>query len=141
MRAFQQGIAYLRRYPSIATLALAKTAWSAVASTTLLLTLYGEDVFPSEGHLVVGVTAFYVVRGVGTGIGPIVSRWLAAERKHRMERLIGFSFLLASIAYAAVSIAPNMLIALIGVAVAHLGGATLWVFSTVRLQQEGTSNR
>lgn len=136
MSAFKESIVYLRQQRDIATLALAKSAWSAVASTTLLLTLYGEDVFPAEGQLIVGVTAFYVVRGIGTGVGPVVSRWLAAEQKQRMESLIGLSFLLASLAYAVVSVAPTMPVALLGVAIAHLGGATLWVFSTIRLQQE-----
>ena len=51
-----------------------------------------------------------------------------------MERLIGWSFALAGVSYALFPYAESLILAALGVSIAHLGGATLWVFSTVRLQ-------
>ena len=134
-RAFYEGLRYLLARPRILSLALVKAAWCLAASTTLLLTVYGETVFPIWGSTVIGVTGFYVFRGLGTGLGPIVSRSLAGENQWRMEVLIGLSFAIGSIAYFGVASAQHVAIALVLVATAHLGGATAWVFSTVRIQQ------
>ena len=134
-RAFREGVVYVWHRPRVATLALAKGCWSLAASTTLLLTLMGELVFPLGGNAVLGVTAFYVFRGIGTGVGPIVSRMIADERARRMEILIGVSFLGGAVAYSIVAVAPVIAIALCAVVLGHIGGATVWVFSTVRLQQ------
>jgi hypothetical protein len=95
----------------------------------------GERVFPVGSSTVFSVTLFYVFRGVGTGVGPIVSRVLAKEDPARMERLIASSFALGAVFYAALAFAPVLPLALLCVLIAHIGGATAWVFSTVRLQQ------
>ena len=52
-----------------------------------------------------------------------------------MERLIGASFLVGALFFTLLAGAPNLWLAAACVSLAHLGGATCWVFSTVRLQQ------
>jgi MFS family permease len=135
LRSFREVFGYLKKRPQVATLVMVKGAWSLAASTTLLLTLMGERVFPVGSSTVFSVTLFYVFRGVGTGVGPIVSRVLAKEDPARMERLIASSFALGAVFYAALAFAPVLPLALLCVLIAHIGGATAWVFSTVRLQQ------
>ena len=51
-----------------------------------------------------------------------------------MERAIGLSFLVGGVFYILFATATNFYVALIMLAVAHMGGSTLWVFSTVLLQ-------
>lgn len=144
----REGAAYLRANPRVWTLVLVKAGWSVAGATTLVLTLLGEgplhaDKDPLFARMasgaqdanVIGVTVLYVARGLGTAVGPFVARWLSKGQAKRMEGLIGFSFAWGAVFYVCVGLTPTLSWAVPFVAVAHLGGATAWVFSTVRLQQ------
>jgi MFS family permease len=130
-----EGVRYLRQRPHIRKLALAKFGWSVAGSTTLVLTLLGEGPFRVAAAPVLGVTVLFVARGTGTGIGPFLGRWLTGEDPQRMERLIGWSYVLGAVGYAVAATMPSLWLAAAFVVLAHFGGATVWVFSTARLQQ------
>ena len=131
------GVRYMQRHATVWTMALAKCGWTfGAGATTLLLTLLGERVFVEaldQGLL--AVTVLYVARGIGTGSGPILARWISGGHPPTMERLIGLSYLVGSVFYLGVSAAPSLWSAAAMVVLAHIGGATCWVFSTIRLQQ------
>ena len=144
----REGMVYLRSNPRVWTLVLVKMGWSVAGATTLVLTLLGEgplhaDKDPlfarmaagAQDASVIGVTVLYVSRGFGTAVGPFVARWLSQGRAERMERLIGIAFVWVAVFYVCVGWMPTLSWAVPFVAIAHLGGATAWVFSTVRLQQ------
>jgi len=133
--ALVEGFAYLRTHPRVASLALVKTGWQVAGSVTLVLTVLGERIFPVAGEAMLGVAVLYTARGVGTGVGPFVARWLAGEDRGQMERLILYGFGCGAVFYACLPVAPTVWVAALFVLLAHLGGATVWVFSTVRLQQ------
>ena len=132
-----EGVRYMAREGAVWTLALVKSGWVLGAgATTLLLTLMGEQVFPDVlGQGILAVTVLFVARGLGTGAGPFLARWLSRSHPPTMERLIGWSFLGGAVFYGAVSASPSLWVAAAMVVLAHLGGATCWVFSTIRLQQ------
>ena len=132
-----EGVRYMAREGAVWTMALVKSGWIVGAgATTLLLTLLGEQVFPEVlGQGLLAVTVLFVARGVGTGAGPFLARWVSASDPSTMERLIGWSFLCGALFYVAVSASPSLWLAAAMVVMAHLGGATCWVFSTIRLQQ------
>jgi predicted MFS family arabinose efflux permease len=135
VRDVLEALAYLRRQPQVASILVAKTGWGFAGAITLLLTLYGERVYPIAGRPDLGIAALYVARGLGTALGPIVARRVTRERDRAMRRAIGAAFLLAGASYtlfAGVSWVP---VALLAVGVAHVGGSTIWVFSTVLLQR------
>lgn len=134
--SFVEGLVYLRGNPEVLTLAWVKTVWCVAAGgITIVLTTLGERVYAdSVADGVLAVTVLFVARGVGTGVGPFVVREAARDNPRTMERLIGWSFALAGVAYACFPYAQSLAVAALGVSIAHLGGATLWVFSTVRLQ-------
>ena len=98
---------------------------------TLLLTLLGEKLF--EGML--GVSLLYFARGVGTGVGPILARKLANDDPKREEWLITFGFLCGSVFYLPIHWVSSFYLTMLLISLAHLGGAAVWVFSTIRLQQ------
>ncbi len=129
------GIRFVLGRPRIWTLALVKPTWQLTGARTLVLTLLGETAFQIAGWPMLAVSALYVSRGIGTGVGPIVARWLTASDPKAMERAILTSFVIASLGYVAVGLAPNLPLAALALIAAHLGGATIWVFSTIRLQQ------
>lgn len=131
----QAGLRYLARRPRVATLALAKTGWTTAGAITLMLTLLGERIYPILGDPMLGVALFYTARGVGTGVGPLLARALSRSNPAAMERLILGGFACGAAFYGALPLADNAWVTAVMVAFAHLGGATVWVFSTVRLQQ------
>jgi len=75
-------------------------------------------------------------RGVGTAIGPVLMRRFYGETRRQMERSIGFSFVVAGGFYVLFGAAGSFALALVWLAVAHMAGSVLWVFSTVLLQSE-----
>ncbi|NJN64914.1 MAG: MFS transporter, partial [Acidobacteria bacterium] len=114
---------------------LAKPLWGLAGALTLMLTLFGERVFPLFGSPDAGIAALYMARGIGTAIGPIAARRLYGESTRPMLRGIGLAFVVSGTGYALLSIAPNAPFAALVVLIAHLGGSTIWFFSTLILQR------
>ena len=57
---------------------------------------------------ILAVTILYMARGAGTGLGPIVSRWLTGSRAGPAEAAIGFAYLWAAGLYFALSQASSL---------------------------------
>ena len=129
------GARWMLSRPRVWTVALIKPSWQLTGARTLVLTLLGETAFAIPGQASLSVAALYIARGLGTGAGPFVSRWLTASRPVAMERAILVAFVVAGVCYMLVGFAPVLAVAVALLVVAHLGGATVWVFSMIRLQQ------
>jgi MFS family permease len=129
------GFHYMRRNPAVATVVWAKGAWGVGGAITLLLTIFGQRVYPLLGSPVLGMAVFYTARGVGTALGPIVSRRAAHDRPDRMTRAMSASFVVAAVFYVLFGTVHSLPLAVLFVVLAHLGGSTIWVFSTVMLQR------
>ena len=84
---------------------------------------------------VLGVSILYCARGLGTAIGPIVSRKLSKNDPQKMDSLIMWGFVCGAVFYLPMFLFENLWSFVPFIVLAHLGGATVWVFSTVRLQQ------
>lgn len=132
--SFLEGVRFLCARPRLLTLALAKAGWSLAGGVTLLLTLLGERVYPIGSRAILGVSALWLARAVGTGAGPFVARAICRADPRRAERIIAIAFLWGALCYILLGYVPWLWAAMLVVALAHLGGATVWVFSTVRLQ-------
>jgi len=129
------GARWIVARPRVWSLVLVKPLWSLTGARTLVLTLLGEQVFRMAGWPFLSVAVLYVARGIGTGIGPVVARWLTASEPRSMERSILVGFAMAGLGYLALGLAPSLPAAAALLVLAHLGGATVWVFSSIRLQQ------
>jgi len=129
------GVSYLLKRPRVLSLTLVKSGWTLAGGITLVLTTLGERVYPLAGEAILGVTVLYVARGLGTGTGPFLARWISGSKPEAMEKLIGAAYLCGGVFYLGVSNTTSLWTAAVMVALAHLGGATAWVFSSVRLQQ------
>jgi hypothetical protein len=130
----REGFAFVFSQRDIALYTLTKALWSLGGGVLLLLTLFGRQIFPLgvDGALSIGL--LYAARGVGAGIGPLLARRFGGDGQRFLRRAIGPSILLTGIGYTLVSGAPSLLLALLGVMIAHIGGSTQWVFSTALLQ-------
>lgn len=136
LQDLREGVRFITHQGNIALYVFVKALWSVGASVLLLLTLFGRQVFPLgvDGALSIGL--LYAARGIGSGIGPLLARAWSGESVRFLRRAIGPSFLITALGYAIFGGAPSVWIAAAAVVVAHLGGGTQWVFSTVLLQME-----
>ncbi|MET0647169.1 MAG: MFS transporter [Pyrinomonadaceae bacterium] len=134
-----EGLRYVWRRPRVMALLLVKPAWGLGGGLLTLLSVFGEKVFRLSLHgdlggAALGMSALYAARGVGTALGPVLTRRFYSETRQQMQRAIGVSFLFAGAFYILFGSAGRFGLALLWLAVAHAGGSVLWVFSTVLLQ-------
>ena len=131
---FAEGLRYLRTNPSVIGLLLVKTGWGMGGGVLLLLTVYGNQVFPLGRDGSVSIGLLYGARGLGAMIGPIIAQRAGGGSAASMRRAIGVAFFLTSAFYLAIAHAPGLAIACLFVTGAHAGGSIQWVFSTTLLQ-------
>ena len=132
--SLREGRAYLTGNPKIMVLILAKTGLGIVSGALILLAIFGERVFPVAGHGALAMGMLYSARGVGAGIGPLLSDRLTRGLQDRMWKSISVGFFLMGVSYVALGGAPNLPLAALAVLAAHMGGSTVWVMSTTLLQ-------
>jgi MFS family permease len=129
-----EGLRYVRRRPRVLALLLVKPAWGLGGGILTLLPVFGEKVFPVAGSAAAGMSVLYFARGIGTAIGPVLVRRFYGGTRGQMQRAIGLSFVVAGSFYISFGSSKSFALALLWLAVAHMAGSTLWVFSTVLLQ-------
>jgi MFS family permease len=130
------GIRYVRHNAHVAALMCVKAGWGLAGGVLLLLTIFGQRVFPVAGGAAAGIGVLYGARGLGAGLGPIALRWILGQQPRTLRRTLGPAFFVVGIFYVALAGAPSLWIASTCVMFAHFGGSILWVFSTVLLQLE-----
>ena len=135
-----EGARYVWRRPRVLALMMVKPAWGLGGGILALLAVFGEKIFPVGRSPATGIGILYAARGIGTAIGPIAMRRFAGETRASMQTAIGFSFLIGGVFYIAFGSATNFALALIMLMIAHAGGSTLWVNSTVLLQRAVEDN-
>jgi len=130
------GFRYVRRRPHVSALLLVKAGWGLAGGVLLLLTVFGQRVFPVGGGSAAGIGVLYGARGIGAGLGPIALRWILGQQPRTLRAAIGPAYFMVAIFYVALSFSPTLPLAAAAVLCAHAGGSILWVFSTVLLQLE-----
>ena len=113
-----------------------KAGWGLAGGILLLLTIFGQRVFPVGGSTAAGIGVLYGARGIGAALGPILLRYILGQKPSTLRRAIGPAYFIIGVFYAALSVAPGLPTAAVCVLLAHFGGSILWVFSTVLLQME-----
>jgi hypothetical protein len=130
------GIRYIRASSHVAALLFVKAGWGLAGGILLLLTIFGQRVFPVGGSTAAGIGVLYGARGIGAALGPILLRYILGQKPPALRRAIGPAYFVIGVFYAALSAAPGLPTAAVCVLLAHFGGSILWVFSTVLLQME-----
>jgi MFS family permease len=131
-----EGIRYVRQRSHVAALMFVKAGWGLAGGVLLLLTIFGQRVFPIAGSTAAGIGVLYGARGVGAAMGPIALRWILGQKPRTLRRTIGPAYFIVGFFYLALAWAPSLPVAALCVLCAHFGGSILWVFSTVLLQME-----
>lgn len=143
---FVDGFRYLSKEPFILILSLIKAAGSLVwGAINVLEITFANEVFPLNdvswlqavriedgGTAALGI--FYVMSGIGTGLGPLLMRRWLGDKLPRLLFGIVLGFLLAGGGILMLGFAPTFPAYLVGTFVRTVGTGTLWVFSAVILQ-------
>lgn len=128
----REGFRYLAGHPLVMRLALAKTAWAlGGAALVYLLTQLGPQLTPGDSALGIGI--LYSVRGLGTGVGPILARRHLS--RGRWALAIGSLIALSGVLYATVGLLGATFLVLVPIVLAHGASGANWVLSTVMLQE------
>ncbi|MGC4085181.1 MAG: MFS transporter [Vicinamibacterales bacterium] len=130
------GLAYVRRSTHVSALMFVKAGWGLAGGVLLLLTVFGQRIFPVAGSTAAGIGILYGARGIGAGLGPLALRWLVGQSPTTMRRSIGAGYFVVGAFYVALAGATTLPLAAACVLLAHFSGSLLWVFSTVLLQME-----
>jgi len=131
-----EGIRYVRAKSHVAALMFVKAGWGLAGGVLLLLTIFGQRIFPVGTTSAGGIGILYGARGIGAGLGPIALRWILGQSPKTLRRTIGPAYFIVGGFYVLLAGAPNLPLAALCVLCAHFGGSILWVFSTVLLQME-----
>lgn len=131
-----EGVRYLRRHPPVAITVLVKGGWSISGGLILLQTIFGERVFPVWGSAAAGIGLLATMRGIGTALGPVVSRRWFGTSPAQMAYAISLGFVASGLFYIAFAATTVLPLALLVLVLANMGGSTVWVFSTTLLQMQ-----
>jgi predicted MFS family arabinose efflux permease len=131
----REGCRYVANHSRVGLLLLIKSGWALSGGVLVMLTIFGEQVFATEGQS--GQSGIlYSARGIGAAIGPIMAWRILGESRHAMSKAIGASFFISSIAYLFFSQMPTLAWAALFVLIGHMAGSVQWIFSTTLLQRE-----
>jgi len=122
--------------PKLFHLAILKGTYSIGGAASLMLTMYGQDIFPTGNTGALGLSALLVARGLGAAAGPVVGRWYAESDPAKLRKVVLTSLVVFGFFYLLLAISTSLPWACLIVFFAHMGGSSIWAFSTVLLQFE-----
>lgn len=129
-----EGLRFIMRRRDIFLYTFTKALWSLGGGVLLLLTLYGQQIFPLGRDGAISIGLFYAARGVGAGLGPLIAQRWGGGTMRFLQRAIGPAFFFTALGYLWISGTQSLTLALLAVLLAHMGGSIQWVFSTALLQ-------
>jgi predicted MFS family arabinose efflux permease len=135
------GIRYVRNKPGVLVTVFAKAGNLVIGPSWVLFTVMGQKYFPVRWHnldpqrgAMLGMSLLLGGRGLGAFIGPLISAPWAGHSTRRLRLGIFYGYLFSATGYALIGRSGSVWQACFWAAFAHLGGATVWVFSTTLLQ-------
>jgi MFS family permease len=136
-----EGVRYVRSQRSLLATIFVKAGNLVIGPSWVLFTVMGQRYFPVRWHhldpqrgAMLGMSLLLGARGLGALLGPLISARWAGHRDRRLRLGIFFGYLVTAIGYTLIGKAGNVWFACLWAAFAHLGGSTVWVFSTTLLQ-------
>jgi MFS family permease len=135
LRDMKVAAAYARRDSVVLAMLASKASFALGAGIVSQLPVLASEVF-HQGDA--GTGALLAVRGVGTGLGPIIASRFTKGKLSRVLRVCGSAGLLFSAFYLLGAWAPTIFLAAGAIAIAHLGGGAQWTLSTYGLQRRTT---
>jgi MFS family permease len=131
---FGEGIKYVRRNLQVLALVAVKSGWGFGGGVIVLLSVFSDQVFKAGDA---GIGILYAGRGLGALLGPILVRKVVGSSVERSRRIIGYAIVVSGFGYFlfALSAGIGIWFGFLALVVAHAGGGTMWVLSSVLMQK------
>jgi MFS family permease len=126
-----EAVRYARADHRVLALLASKMGFGLSAGIVSLLPVFATEVFDAGDA---GIGALYGARGLGVVLGPWVAWRLAGRGVHGILTACGVAALSYAFAYSLLPVVPSIGVAVVAVALAHLGGGAQWTLSTYGLQ-------
>lgn len=129
----KEAIHVAKNDPVILALLCSKMTFAVGAGIVSQLAVLASNVFhvgDSGRGLLIGV------RGVGSGLGPIIGARIAGRDMAKLLKVCGFAGLIFAVCYFGAALSPFIGMAAVFIALAHLSGGAQWTLSTLGLQME-----
>lgn len=136
-RAYLNGLGYLWRHPAILVIALIKaSAALAFGGMYVVEVTFAKEVFllGADGSGTLGL--LYFAGGVGTGLAPVLARWITGDDLRTMYWAILFTYMASFIGYFMMGWAYTLPVLLIATVIRGAGEGTNWVYSSSLLQMQ-----
>jgi hypothetical protein len=136
-----EGIRYVRNHRTLLPTVFAKAGELMIGPSWVIFTVMGEREFavhwrgidPARGAML-GMSILLGGRGVGALVGPLISARWAGSSDYRLRLGILFGYLTIALGYGSLGASRTVWLASACAMLAHMGGSTVWVFSTTLLQ-------
>ena len=136
-----EGIRYIRAHPTLLPAVFAKAGEFMVGPSWVIFTVMGAREFAVHGRgidaaggAMLGMSILLGGRGLGAMVGPLVAARWAGQNDHRLRLGILFGYLTIAFGYGVLGASRSVWMAALCAMLAHMGGSTVWVFSTTLLQ-------
>jgi MFS family permease len=136
-----EGIRYIRNHRTLLPTVFAKAGELMIGPSWVIFTVMGAHEFavhwhnsdPARGSML-GMSILLGGRGLGALVGPLVSARWAGRSDRRLQLGILFGYLIVAVGYGTLGSCHTVWMASACAMLAHMGGSTVWVFSTTLLQ-------
>ncbi|HXM69053.1 MAG TPA: MFS transporter [Candidatus Acidoferrum sp.] len=136
-----EGIRYIRNHRTLLPTVFAKAGELMIGPSWVIFTVLGAHEFALHWHRVdaargamLSMSILLGGRGLGALVGPLISARWAGRSDHRLQLGILFGYLTVAVGYTALGFSHTVWMAAACAMLAHMGGSTVWVFSTTLLQ-------
>jgi MFS family permease len=136
-----EGIRYIRSHPTLLPAVFAKAGELMIGPSWVIFTVMGARDFAVHGRgidaaggAMLGMSILLGGRGLGALVGPLVAARWAGQSNRRLRLGILFGYLTIALGYAVLGASRTVWMAAVCAMLAHMGGSTVWVFSTTLLQ-------
>ena len=137
IQQYLDGITYLRKRIDQFVIVLLKGINAILISTgfQIMQVIIAEQIFVIGENGGISMGLMFGVAGIGTGLGPILARYVTEDDNMRLRWAIGIGWLIASVGLFLVATFINFPIVLVGTFLRAFGGGIVWVFGTQLLLQ------
>ena len=136
-----EGIRYIRGHRTLLPAVFAKAGELMVGPSWVIFTVMGAREFAVHGRgidaaggAMLGMSILLGGRGLGALVGPLVAARWAGRSDHRLRLGILFGYMTIALGYGVLGASRSVWMAAGCAMLAHMGGSTVWVFSTTLLQ-------
>jgi predicted MFS family arabinose efflux permease len=136
-----EGIRYVRHHRTLLPTVFAKAGELMIGPSWVIFTVMGAHEFAVHWRNVnaargamLGMSILLGGRGLGALVGPLVSARWAGRSDWRLQLGILFGYLTIAVGYGTLGSSRTVWTAAACAMLAHMGGSTVWVFSTTLLQ-------